>query len=407
MPSFAYTAKDAAGKTKSAIVESLNEDVLVEKLQGEGYFVLSVKPANKVATPTSKAVAKQTSGFTHNSVKIDDMLVFGRQLATMLEAGVTLLRSLDVISAQVESKTLSKALKQVRDDVEQGKPLSVSLAKHPKVFSQFWVSLVEVGEASGTMPMVLNKLAFYTEQQAAFSSTVTSALIYPAVLFFISMSAVIFFALFVGPKFEEIFKGMSVELPGLTVAVLALFKLIKNHFLLIILGLAGAVVLVRNYIKTDVGRLGFENIMFNLPVAGKIYKLIIVERFSSQMAILMDSGVPILFALEITEKLVENRTCALIITQIREAVREGKLLAEPMENSGFFPSMAVQMIRVGEETGELGKMLNHVSAFYQRNVEAFMKRLGTLIEPVMLVFMGGIIGVIVLAMFLPLFSMTG
>ncbi|MBI3314345.1 MAG: type II secretion system F family protein [Candidatus Omnitrophica bacterium] len=401
---FSYTAKDALGKTRTAIVEALDEQALVEKLQGDGYFVLSVKPAS----PKMAAVQSRVSeGFTHKKVKIEDMLVFARQLATMLEAGVTLLRSLDVISAQVESKELGRVLKQVRDDVEQGKPLSGSLAKHPKVFSPFWVSLVEVGEASGTMPMVLNKLAFYTEQEAAFRSTIVSAMIYPAVLFFISIGAVLFFALFVGPKFETIFKGMGTELPGLTVAVLGVFYVLKHHFIWIVLTVAGFMFLLRKYIGTDQGRLAFENVMFHLPAVGGVYKLIVVERFASQMAILMDSGVPILYALEITEKLVSNKTCSLIIAQVRESVREGKLLADPMGESGFFPSMAVQMIKVGEETGELGKMLKHVSGFYQRNVEAFMKRFGTLIEPVMLVFMGGLIGTIVLAMFLPLFSLSG
>ena len=404
MPMFSYTAKDAAGKAKTAVVEALHEQALVEKLQGDGYFVLSVKPASpKLMAARSKA----SEGFTHNKVKIEDMLVFARQLATMLEAGVTLLRSLDVISAQVASKAFSVVLKQVRDDVEQGKSLSSSLAKHPKVFSQFWVSLVEVGEASGTMPMVLNKLTFYIEQQAAFRSTIISALVYPAVLFVISMGAVTFFALFVGPKFESIFKDMGTKLPALTVAVLGIFNFVKHQFLWIIASIAAFVFFVRQYVKTDSGRLAFENIMFNLPVVGGIYKLIIVERFASQMAILMDSGVPILYALEISEKLVSNKTCSLIIFQIRESVREGKLLAEPMGESGFFPSMAVQMIKVGEETGELDKMLKHVATFYQNNVEAFMKRFGTLVEPVMLVFMGALIGMIVIAMFLPLFNLSG
>jgi len=200
---------------------------------------------------------------------------------------------------------------------------------------------------------------------------------------------------------------MGTKLPALTMAVLGTFNFIKHQFLWIVASIAAFIFFVRQYIKTDTGRLAFENMMFNLPVAGGIYKLIIVERFASQMAILMDSGVPILYALEISEKLVSNKTCALIIVQIRESVREGKLLAEPMAESGFFPSMAVQMIKVGEETGELDKMLKHVSTFYQNNVEAFMKRFGTLVEPVMLVFMGALIGTIVIAMFLPLFNLSG
>ena len=163
---------------------------------------------------------------------------------------------------------------------------------------------------------------------------------------------------------------------------------------------------LKSLIKTPNGKIIFEKFLFSLPVFGNVIKLIVVERFASQMSILVDSGVPILFALEITEKLVGNKTCGLVVADIREAVREGKLLAEPMQQSHFFPPMAVQMIKVGEETGELGKMLKHVSEFYQKNVESFMKRFGTLIEPVMLVLMGSVIGIIVIAMFLPMFSLS-
>jgi type IV pilus assembly protein PilC len=198
-----------------------------------------------------------------------------------------------------------------------------------------------------------------------------------------------------------------VELPAITSSLLALFKFVKANILLLICGAVGLFLFIKTYLKTGAGKLMFEGIMFNMPVFGEIYKLIVVEKFSSQMSILVDSGVPILYALEITERLVDNKTCATVVSNIREAVREGKLLADPMTASGFFPPMCVQMIKVGEETGQLGQMLKHISAFYQRNVEAFMKRFGTLIEPVMLVFMGGVIGVIVLAMFLPLFNLTG
>ena len=406
MPTYAYSVKDANGKTKKNIVDAVNEGALVEKLQNEGYFVLSVTAAIK---DVSKANPKTVAGkaFTHNGVKLEDLLVLARQLATMLEAGVTLMRSLSVVIDQIESKGLYHILVDVRNEVEQGKTLSSSLAKHPKVFSQFWVSLVEVGEASGTMPLVLNKLTVYSEQQAAFRSAIVSAIVYPAVLFVVCIGAIAFFALFVAPRFESIFMSMHTELPGITKALLFVFKFVKEHILLLFGSIAVAIFFMKQYLKTNQGRLLFEKTMFHLPVFGSIYKLIIVERFASQMSILVESGVPILYALEITERLVENKTCALIVSNIRESVREGKLLASPMSTSGFFPPMIVQMIKVGEETGQLGQMLKHVSDFYQKHVEAFMKRFGVLIEPVMLVFMGGIIGVIVLAMFLPLFNLTG
>ncbi len=404
---FSYVAKDSSGKTKKDMVESLNEQTLIDRLQNDGYFIISIAPAIQKEAPKSDQPKVQVRKFSHNNVTLEDQLVFARQLATMLDSGVTLMRSLTVIVDQVESKKLYEIITDLRNNVEQGKTLSSSVAKYPKVFSQFWVSLIEVGEASGTMPMVLEKLTQYTEQQAAFRSTIVSALVYPGVLFVICMGAIVFFALFVAPRFETIFTTMHVELPGLTVVLLFVFKFVKSNFLLIIGAFVGAYYFIKQYLSTHLGKLTFERIMFNMPAVGKIYKLIIVERFAAQMAILVDSGVPILYALEITEKLVENITCSVIVAQIREAVREGKLLADPMQESGFFPSMAVQMIKVGEETGQLGKMLKHVAEFYERTVQEFMKRIGTIIEPVMLVFMGGIIGTIVLAMFLPMFSLTG
>ena len=408
MPKFQYNAKDINGKSVNDIAEALNEQALVDKLQSQGFFVLNITPysSEKPKTETSKAKKKKDS-FTHTNVTMDDILIFGRQLATMLEAGITLLRSLDVINSQVESRILYKVLTQVRNDVEQGRSLSSALEKHPKYFSQFWVSLVEVGEASGTMPQVLEKLAVYMEQQAAFKSIIISAIIYPAILMCVCIGAICFFAFFVGPKFETIYNSMGKQLPAFTVLVLTIFKFIKEKIILIIIAIVGSSFLFKQYIRTNVGQIHFEKFMFNMPVFGTVVKLIVVERFAAQMSILIDSGVPILYALEITEKLVENRTCGLIVNDIRESVREGRLLAEPMEKSGFFPPMAVQMIKVGEETGELSKMLKHVSRFYQSNVEAFMKRFGTMIEPFMLLFMGGVIGTIVLAMFLPMFSLGG
>ena len=199
---------------------------------------------------------------------------------------------------------------------------------------------------------------------------------------------------------------MGATLPGITIVTLAAFKVVKEKFFFLAGGIAGGFFLFKNYIKSGVGRRWFEASLFKLPVVGGIIRLIVVEKFTSQMAILVESGVPILYALEIAERLVDNTVCAEVIKGIGDGVREGRLLADPMEQSAFFPPMAVQMIRVGEETGELGKMLNHVAVYYKKNVEEFLKRFGTLIEPVMLVVMGGVIGTIVLAMFLPILTLA-
>ena len=408
MPRFTYVVKDSRGQTLSETVESADQESLVDRLQKQGYFVVSVQAEEALPKTKKEAVSKKSKQhtFTHNAVKLEDLLVFSRQLGTMLESGVTLLRSLEVIVSQVESKQLFTVLDQVKKDVEQGSSLSGSLAKHPKVFNQFWVSLVEVGEASGTMPLVLDKLTFYLEQQAAFQATIVSAIVYPAILFFVACGAVGFFAFFVGPKFEEVFKAMNVDLPWITRALLGSFRFIKTKFPLLLGILAVIVVLFKRYSKTTTGRIQIERFLYGLPTFGRVFKLIVIEKFASQMAILVDSGVPILYALDITQPLVDNKTCEMIVADIKEGVRQGELLVSPMIRSEFFPPMAIQMIMVGEETGELSKMLKHVSKFYQTAVETFMKRFGTMIEPFMLVFMGGVIGVIVLAMFLPMFNIT-
>lgn len=404
MPMYSYVAKDNEGRTKKDIIQAHDQDAVVSKLQSDGYFVISVSLAMEKSDPKDSYKGTENK-FDHDSCKIEDLLVFSRQLATMLEAGVTMLRSLDVIVTQIQSKQLHTAVNQIYKDIEQGSSLSGALAKHPKIFNQFWVSLAEVGEASGTMPLVLNKLAQHVEQDVAFRSAIISALVYPMILFFVCIGAVLFFALVVGPKFQEVFNSMHTELPLMTRCLLGTFDFIKHNILFLIGGVVAFVFMVKAYIATPMGEIQFEKTIYSLPIIGNVTKLIVVERFAAQMAILTESGVPILYALEISEKLVDNKTCGIVIAQVREGVREGKGMADALFESGFFPMMAVQMIKVGEETGELGKMLKHVAQFYQANVEAFMKRFGVLIEPFMLVFMAGIIGTIVISIFLPLFKL--
>lgn len=410
MPKYSYVVKDKDGKTYKNVMEASNQMMAIDKLQKMNYFIISINElsiASQQPSPSKENLfAKQNKKFTHSGIKLEDMLTFSRQLATMLESGVTLIRSLDVILTQVESKKLNNALMKVKSSIEQGGSLSTALAQHPKIFNQFWVSLMEVGEASGTIPSVLNKLSYYLEQQANFRATIISGIIYPAILFVVASAAISFFAFFIGPRFEEIFHQMNVQLPPITVILLTTFRFIKTNALIILVVIAILIVCLQQFIKTYQGRLLFEKMLFKMPVVGNIFKLIIVERFASQMSILIDAGVPILYALDITERLVDNNSCALIVSQIKDGVRKGQLLVEPMQKSGFFPPMCVQMILVGEETGEVSKMLKHVSAYYQGVVETFMKRFATIVEPFMLVFMGGIIGLIVIAMFLPMFDIV-
>ena len=406
MPKYRYTVRNAQGQKITADTESYDKNSLIQQLQRQGYFILTIEEPNSITKPKASNASVIKKKFNHTKIKLDDLITFSRQLTTMLESGVTLLRSLEVITSQVDSQRLYEVLSKVNKEVEQGSSLSEALAAHPKIFNQFWVSLIEVGEASGTMPTVLSKLAFYLEQQASFRSSIVSAIVYPVVLFFVCMGAVTFFALFVGPPFETIFNSMDVKLPLITQALLITFRFIKQQFFWIVVSCTAAVFFFRKYAQTPIGKMQLEKLFLGLPTFGHIYKMIIIERFTSQMSILIDSGVPILHALDISQRLVDNVTCSKVISNIKESVRQGELLVGPMERSGFFPPMTTQMITVGEETGELGKMLKHVAAFNQNTVETFMKRFGTLLEPFMLVFMGFIIGIIVLAMFLPLFNIS-
>ncbi|MBI5149673.1 MAG: type II secretion system F family protein [Candidatus Omnitrophica bacterium] len=407
MPKFSYIVKDKNGKTYKEVTDAVSKEALVEKMHKDGYFIVSI---TEIIAPSA---GKKKTGFTrtqkrfsHRPVKLPDLLSFARQLATMLEAGVPLIRSLGVIETQVDSEDLFKIVQRIRGDVEQGTSLSAALAKHPKVFNQFWISLLEVGEASGTIPAILGKLTFYLEQQASFSSSIISGIIYPSILFVVACGAIAFFALFVGPKFEEIFTSMNADLPWITVQLLTIFKFVRNKFFWLLGGFVLFIFLFRRYVRTYQGKMALEKFIFGLPTFGEVFQSIILERFASQMSILIDSGVPILYALDITERLVDNNTCAIVIGKIKDAVKQGELLVSPMERSGFFPSMCIQMIMVGEETGELSKMLKHVAAFYLDNVETFMKRFATIVEPFMLVFMGGVIGIIIVAMFLPMFNIA-
>ncbi len=407
MLKFSYVVKNRDGNTIKNVVEATSRKALIENLQAQGFFISEIKELTITKQTFNAQPQKQkVKKFSHNKVNDKDLLSFSRQLSTMLESGVSLIRSFEVIISQCESKELYLALYKIKDDIQQGESLSQALRQHPKCFNLFWVSLMEVGEASGTIPAVLRKLEFYSEQQLAFNSKIISGLIYPAILFVIMIAAILVFALVIGPRFESIFKSMNAELPAITVILLGSFKAIKDNFFLIIGIVIGLIIVFKQYIKTYTGKLMWEGFLFNAPIMGDVFRNIIVERFTSQMTILIESGVPILFALDISERLVSNSTCANIISDIKEGVRNGELLVAPMERSGFFPGMAIQMIMVGEETGELSKMLNHVAVFYQNEVEKFMDRFGTIVEPFMLVFMALVIGVILVAMFLPMFNIA-
>ena len=409
MAQFFYTVRTKEGKLESGSMEAVTEDELVSALQSRGHIVISVsKKKGEIRFPgqEKREESLQRKRKFHSWVKTDDMIVFSRQLATMLEAGVTLLRSLEIISQQVESRRLYLAMEEIKKDIEKGHTFRDALAKHPKVFSKFWIHLVETGEASGHLPSTLEQLANFLEASGSVQRKAVSALIYPVILILVAVSAIIIFVVKIIPIFSDIFGGFDMELPLLTRMVITFSDIIR-HRLGIIIGVGvGVVFVLRKYIQTEGGRWSFDRLKLKLPVFGSLFQIMSISRFTSSLGTLIKSGVPILHSLEIVEKTTGNKIVEKAIGEVKESVREGKTIAEPLEKSALFPPMVVQMIRVGEEIGELGKMLDRISKFYEERVSTFVERLATLFEPIAIIFMGGIVGVLVVSMFLPIFQLS-
>lgn len=409
MAQFFYKVRTGEGKLESGSMKAVNEDNLVTALQGRGYVVISVsKKEGEIKSPAREKKGEPTPRKRkfHSRIKTDDMVMFSRQLATMLEAGVTLLRSLGIISQQIESRQLYTTVEEMRKDIERGKTFRDALSKHPKVFSRFWVNLVETGEASGHLPSSLDQLVKFLETSGSIQRKVVSALVYPAVLSVVAVGAIVIFMVKIIPIFGEMFTSFNIDLPPLTQAVINLSDLIRHHFGLIIITVAGVVFIARKYIQTERGGWNLDRLKLKLPIFGPLFQIMSVSRFANSLGTLIKSGVPILHGLEIVEKATGNKLFERAISEIKENVREGKPMADPLEKNLLFPPMFVQMVKVGEEIGELSKMLDRVSEFYDERVAVFVERLSALFEPVAIVIMGGVVGVLVVAMFMPIFQIS-
>jgi len=411
MPNFFYIARDKAGKKATGAEEAGSQEEVISRLQAKDLVVVSIIPEaseRKGGSGVAPAdiVMKGRVAAKHNRVTNNDLTLFCRQLATLLGAGVTILKSLDIISQQVASKRLYQVIKDLDKNMEAGLSLHEAMAKHQVVFSELWVNLVESGEASGNLAMVLNRLAGYLERDAAFKKKMISAIIYPAMLMFAGLGALLFMTIKIIPTFAEIFKGFNIELPLLTKLLLDISKLIRSYGIILTIVIAAGVWFLRKYISSKPGRRQYQSFLLKLPVFGEFFRTLCIERFTSEMSTLVESGVPILYSLEISERSVDNVVLAEIIHKIKEDVRAGKLLGQSLEKSNFFDPMVVQMVSIGEEIGELSNMFKRLNAFYQEYLETFLTRFTSMFEPAMLIFMGLLIGVMVVGLFMPIFKIA-
>lgn len=406
MPKFFYIARNKLGKKDTGVEEAATQEEAILRLQSRDLVIVSILPELKGSGASREVMSKAKFKPRHYRISGDDLVLFCRQIATLLGAGVTILKSLDIISQQVASRRLFEVIKELQKKMEGGLSFHEAMSKYRDIFSELWVNLVESGEASGNLAMVLSRLATYLERNAAFKKKIVSALIYPAILMFVGTGALLFLTLKIIPTFAALFKGFNVDMPFLTTLLIAASVFLKKYFLYILGAGVGGFFLFKNYISTKQGRKTFEKFLFNLPFFGEFFRVLIVERFTSEMATLVESGVPILYSLEITEHSVGNLTLGEIIAHIKEDVREGKPLSQPLDRSGFFDPMAVQMVTIGEEIGELSSMFKKLNSFYQEYVDMFMTRFTVMFEPIMLIFMGVAVGLMVVGMFLPIFQLV-
>jgi len=408
VPKFSYIGRKSNGEKETGIIEGPGQDDVVAQLQRKGLFVTSIIPfdVGKKEPMVMKEASAARKQFTHSGVGTGDLVIFSRQLSMLLSAGVSLLRSVDVISKQVDSKKLFSILAQIRKDMEGGKTFRDCLAKYPDIFSPLWINLIETGEASGNLPMVLDKLAYYLEESASFRRKIISALMYPGVLLVISVSAVLFFIIKIVPTFTTMLSSFGVELPLATRMLIAISTILTKHFLTLVISCVVLVFVAKNLSRRPAVSRMIENFRFKIPIVGDFYRFMLLERFATTMSILIESGVPILYALEISERSSGSMRMSETIQYIKKNVKEGRSMAAPMDKSELFTPMVVQMVSIGEEIGELSNMLKRIAKFYQDYLETFVTRLASIFEPLMIVFMGIIIGAMVIAIFLPIFNMA-
>lgn len=408
MPRFFYIARNRAGKKESGLEDASSQEEAISRLQARDLIVISIVPEHKegVSGIRQNVVSKAKFKPKHYRITSDDLVLFCRQLATLLGAGVTILKSLEIITQQISSRRLYNVIKDLQKKMEAGLSFHEAMAKHPSVFSELWINLVESGEASGNLAMILSRLAGYLERNAEFKKKVISALIYPLILFVASLSALLFLTIKIIPTFVDLFKGFNITLPLLTRILVGISAFIKSYIVIILVGIVVGTILLRKYIATKPGRLSFEKFLFSLPAFGEFFRVLVIERFTSEMSTLVESGVPILYSLEIAEHSVGSIVLGNIISKIKDDVREGKPLSEPLDKSGFFDPMAVQMVNIGEEIGELANMFKRLNVFYQDYIDTYLTRFTSMFEPIMLIFMGIVVGIMVIGMFLPIFQIA-
>ena len=394
MPVFAYAGKGREGKPAKGELDAADRDAAIAQLRTQGITVSSIE------------VKKAAKGIGKQKITDKDLVIFTRQFATMIDAGLPLVQCLEILASQCDNRTLGALLGEVKLDVESGVTYADALKKHPKVFSNLYANMVQAGEVGGILDTILQRLAKQMEKDMKLKSQIKGAMVYPAAIVAVAIIVVTVLMVWVIPVFAKMFTDFGGSLPGMTQFVISFSEFMQKYILLMFAAAAGGLYALKRYYDTPAGRLYLDSLALKLPILGDLIRKVAVSRFTRTFGTLIQSGVPIMDSLEITARTAGNKVVENAIMASRQSVGEGKTLAEPIGKSQVFPSMVVQMIAVGEATGALDAMLSKIADFYDEEIDAAVSALTSLLEPALMVFLGTVIGFIVIAMYLPIFKMA-
>ena len=419
MPRYTYVALDARGQESTGLVEARSSNEAIGQLRQAGYFPTSVYeegkggPDRKVSRAGAKAarVARPRTKisivlFQRKKVKPKIMMIFTRQLATLIDSGLPLLRGLNVLAKQERDTVLRNTINKLADGVQGGSTFSESLAQHPLIFNHLYVNMVKAGEVGGVLELALRRLAEFQEKAQKIKNKVVAAMVYPIIVMTMAIAIMAFLLVFIVPKFEVIFHEMLGDkpLPAITLFVIGVSNFVKNHGLVLLGLLIAAVAAYKLIARTRAGRSIIDRFKLRVPLFGDLIRKTAISRFSRTLGTLVTSGVPILQALNITRETAGNMVIAGAISQVHDSVKEGESIVQPLEASGAFPPMAISMIDVGEETGQLPEMLLKIADVYDDETDNSVAALTSMLEPIMIVFLALVVGTIVIALFMPLIS---
>ena len=401
MAVYQYSGTDRSGRSVKGKITSESQKAARQQLKKEGILLLSINSIIGGNRHGEKGVRL----FGKKSVPLNELTLMTRQLASLVKANVPLIESITAVMEQSENETMRIALSDIRQNVNEGSSFSKSLANHPNIFTRVYINMVDAGESSGTLPLILVRLAEFLESQSRLRAKVISAMVYPTLMIGVGGVLMLGIFTFVIPKIAKIFSSMKKELPWYTELMLNISDFTVSYWWLLIIAAFGFITFLRFYLSTKGGIEKKDRVMLRLPIVGPLVRMIAVSRFANTMATLLNGGVPIVVSLGISKAIVNNQVLTAAISEAQENITEGNSLAEPLKNSGEFPPLILHMIAIGERTGDLPYMLEMVSQTYEEQVSIKVERFTALLEPVMVVFMGLAVGTIVMSVFTPLLQL--